>query len=107
MWKCKDCGGKNGFTQLTCFHCGNPKRVCDTCACQEGRHYCTFHSEQVKNMDVHVCDYWTRRTPECQCDLDKWQPDPRTGHTHVCPIHKATLIRSPNMPLSDKRRNTQ
>jgi len=27
----------------------------------------------------------------CQCDLDKWQPDPRTGHSWVCPIHKQAL----------------
>jgi hypothetical protein len=26
---------------------------------------------------------------QCYCDLDNWQPDPRTGHTTVCQIHKA------------------
>lgn len=55
-----------------------------------------------------VCDntsgamhFWNRRAdalagaaPEpmqCRCDLDNWQPDPRTGHSWVCPIHKATI----------------
>ena len=24
----------------------------------------------------------------CNCDLDNWQPDTRTGHSWVCRIHK-------------------
>jgi len=28
---------------------------------------------------------------QCNCNLDKWQPDARTGHTFVCRIHKAAL----------------
>jgi len=24
----------------------------------------------------------------CNCDLDNWQPEPSTGHSHVCRIHK-------------------
>ena len=27
----------------------------------------------------------------CNCDLDKWEPEPTTGHTHVCRIHKAAM----------------
>jgi hypothetical protein len=26
----------------------------------------------------------------CNCDLDKWQPEQDTGHSHVCRIHKLT-----------------
>ena len=26
----------------------------------------------------------------CNCDLDKWQPEP-TGHSWVCRIHKAAI----------------
>jgi hypothetical protein len=26
---------------------------------------------------------------QCMCDLDKWEPEPITGHSFVCPIHKA------------------
>lgn len=28
---------------------------------------------------------------QCNCDLDKWQPDEFTGHTHVCRIHKRAM----------------
>jgi len=27
----------------------------------------------------------------CNCDLDNWQPDARTGHSWVCCIHKAAI----------------
>ncbi len=30
-----------------------------------------------------------RKTMRCFCDLDNWQPEPGTGHSWVCPIHKA------------------
>jgi hypothetical protein len=26
----------------------------------------------------------------CNCDLDKWEPERDTGHSHVCRIHKLT-----------------
>jgi|GEM_PF-1614689 len=29
----------------------------------------------------------------CNCDLDKWQPEPTTGHSHVCRIHKAAVTK--------------
>jgi hypothetical protein len=25
----------------------------------------------------------------CNCDLDNWEPEPSTGHSWVCRIHKA------------------
>lgn len=25
----------------------------------------------------------------CNCDLDNWEPERTTGHSHVCRIHKA------------------
>jgi hypothetical protein len=25
----------------------------------------------------------------CNCDLDNWEPEQSTGHSHVCRIHKA------------------
>jgi hypothetical protein len=28
-------------------------------------------------------------TMRCNCDLDNWEPEPSTGHSHVCRIHKA------------------
>lgn len=29
----------------------------------------------------------------CNCDLDNWEPEQSTGHSHVCRIHKAALQR--------------
>ena len=28
---------------------------------------------------------------QCNCDLDNWEPDRSTGHSHVCRIHKVTI----------------
>ena len=28
---------------------------------------------------------------QCNCDLDNWQPEQSTGHSHVCRIHKAAI----------------
>jgi hypothetical protein len=28
---------------------------------------------------------------QCTCDLDRWEPDRRTGHSSVCQIHKAAI----------------
>ena len=28
---------------------------------------------------------------QCNCDLDNWQPEPSTGHSWVCRIHKAAI----------------
>lgn len=30
-------------------------------------------------------------TTRCNCDLDKWEPDPATGHSFVCRIHKQAV----------------
>ncbi len=35
-----------------------PKKSCDNCAAQEGRHYCLLHGVQVKNMDAVRCEDW-------------------------------------------------
>jgi hypothetical protein len=32
-------------------------------------------------------------TRQCNCDLDKWEPERSTGHSHVCRIHKAARMR--------------
>lgn len=29
------------------------------------------------------------KTIQCNCDLDRWEPERDTGHSHVCRIHKA------------------
>ena len=28
---------------------------------------------------------------QCNCDLDNWEPEKETGHSHVCRIHKAAM----------------
>ncbi len=32
------------------------------------------------------------KTMQCNCDLDNWEPERSTGHSHVCRIHKAALL---------------
>lgn len=27
----------------------------------------------------------------CNCDLDNWEPEGSTGHSHVCRIHKTAM----------------
>lgn len=29
-----------------------------------------------------------RKTMRCNCDLDNWEPEPDTGHSWVCRIHR-------------------
>lgn len=31
------------------------------------------------------------KTMQCNCDLDNWEPERSTGHSHVCRIHKAAV----------------
>ena len=33
------------------------------------------------------------KTMRCNCDLDNWQPDTRTGHSWVCRIHRAAMAK--------------
>ena len=28
---------------------------------------------------------------QCRCDLDNWEPEKMTGHSCVCPIHRAAM----------------
>ena len=28
------------------------------------------------------------KTMRCNCDLDRWEPEPDSGHSWVCRIHK-------------------
>ena len=31
------------------------------------------------------------KTVQCNCDLDNWQPEPNTGHSWVCRIHRFAI----------------
>ena len=33
------------------------------------------------------------KTMRCNCDLDSWEPEPDTGHSWVCRIHKAAKLK--------------
>jgi hypothetical protein len=39
----------------------NDEECCDTCDCQDGRHYCMLHGIFLKNMDLKVCVAYTER----------------------------------------------
>ena len=32
---------------------------------------------------------------KCNCDLDNWEPEPSTGHSWVCHIHKTVKAERP------------
>lgn len=32
-----------------------------------------------------------KKTMQCNCDLDRWEPELSTGHSWVCRIHKAVI----------------
>ncbi len=59
----------------------NTRKSCDTCASQEGRHYCLLFGVQVKNMDTTCCDVWTER----DCPLCG-------GSGMVCPVVSETEL---------------
>ena len=31
------------------------------------------------------------KTMQCNCDLDNWEPEKNTGHSHVCRIHRRAV----------------
>lgn len=43
----------------------------------------------------------------CNCDLDTWEPERTTGHSHVCRIHKRAItmkyrpydLKAPNVQI--------
>jgi hypothetical protein len=39
-----------------------------------------------------------KKSTKCFCDLDNWEPEIRTGHSWVCPIHKIAVERFRNLP---------
>ena len=42
---------------------------------------------------------------QCRCDLDNWEPDTRTGHTWVCPIHTTALVKADLLPADSPIHN--
>ena len=48
-------------------------------------------AERLRSLRDLACEI--APTMQCNCDLDNWQPEPATGHSCVCRIHKAALGR--------------
>jgi len=44
---------------------------------------------EVKDLRMIAAEI--SKSVQCLCDLDNWQPERNTGHSWVCPIHKAAL----------------
>jgi hypothetical protein len=51
--------------------------------------------ERAKRRSVflHAVVADLSKTMQCNCDLDNWEPERSTGHSHVCRIHKAAIAR--------------
>lgn len=41
------------------------------------------------SLRVHVHDL--EKTMQCNCDLDRWEPERSSGHSLACRIHKAAV----------------
>lgn len=40
-----------------------------------------------------------KKTMQCNCDLDNWEPTQLTGHSHVCRIHKAAIAQAQELQV--------
>lgn len=40
-----------------------------------------------------------KKTMQCNCDLDNWEQERSTGHSHVCRIHKAAIEKFRSLPV--------
>jgi len=52
----------------------------------------TDTSPEAKSLREYAKDIKTEGM-RCNCDLDNWEPEQSTGHSHVCRIHKAAIAR--------------
>ena len=48
--------------------------------------------QKAKTLKEHVTDIKAEGT-RCNCDLDNWEPEPDTGHSWVCRIHRIARMR--------------
>ncbi|MEN6081576.1 hypothetical protein [Chromobacterium piscinae] len=40
------------------------------------------------NTPLEIAQGLSNEGMQCNCDLDNWMPEPSTGHSPVCRIHK-------------------
>ena len=52
----------------------------------------------IKDIVTHLVQVEKMR---CFCDLDNWEPEHDTGHSHVCPIHKTAKARYEQRPTTE------
>ena len=45
-------------------------------------------NENFRGMSLREIAKELKMTMQCNCDLDNWEPEQDTGHSHVCRIHK-------------------
>ena len=50
-------------------------KSCDTCQCQEDRHYCLLHSILLKNMDTKRCKDWESNLDDHIVDVNKQEEE--------------------------------
>jgi len=50
-------------------------------------------AEADKMMAAAIAEQLCAAGLQCNCDLDNWEPEELTGHSHVCRIHKAIIER--------------
>ena len=50
-----------------------------------------MNPEEHKKLLTIVDDL--KKTMQCNCNLDSWEPERNTGHSWVCRIHKAAAKR--------------
>lgn len=44
-----------------------------------------------------IAAYLSGNGMHCNCDLDNWQPELSTGHSHVCRIYKFAIAASADL----------
>ena len=62
------------------------KAAADAAKEEESQRKTKFYREAMR---AKVAELKTKM--RCNCDLDNWEPEPITGHSHVCRIHKAAI----------------
>jgi len=47
-------------------------------------------TEEAKNL-LGIAKDLKSGGMRCNCDLDNWEPEKTTGHSHVCRIHRKAM----------------
>jgi len=46
---------------------------------------------ELKKLTLKEIAKELEKTMQCNCDLDKWEPERSTGHSFVCRIHNKAI----------------